>query len=125
MSWVWDVLEVFQFGLRVAIAFVVAYAAAHPLQAAVAVLAVLRQLGTTVQTGSKGVLFVWGRVAQGAGAGLSPAGAGDDGRPQDAGPLDHAGTAPAAGDIHRRPGVRSAGQHRLPGGRPEAGVDGD
>jgi regulator of protease activity HflC (stomatin/prohibitin superfamily) len=62
MSWVWDAVEVIRFVLEIAVAFVIAYASAHPLQTALAILALLRQLGTTVQTGSKGVLFVWGHV---------------------------------------------------------------
>jgi hypothetical protein len=41
---------------------VMEYAREHPLQTAIAVLAFIRLWGTTVQSGSKGVLFAFGRV---------------------------------------------------------------
>lgn len=62
MSYVVDLLEVLLVGVQLAIAFVVGYATANPVATALAALALVRQFGTTVQTGSKGVLFVWGRV---------------------------------------------------------------
>lgn len=41
---------------------IVSYAREHPVETFLALLALLRLFGTTVQTGWKGVLFVWGRA---------------------------------------------------------------
>jgi len=62
MSYLLDLLDLFLGGLQVAVAIAAAYVKSHPVAAGVAVLALLRLFGTTVETGSKGVLFVFGRV---------------------------------------------------------------
>jgi len=55
MSWaldlLWEILDV-----------ILEYARRHPLETGLAILAFVRLFGTTVQSGSKGVLFVFGRV---------------------------------------------------------------
>ncbi len=62
MSWAGDMLDVLLLALQFVVAFMIGYVSTHPLPTALALLALARQLGTTVQSGSKGVLFVWGRV---------------------------------------------------------------
>jgi hypothetical protein len=55
MSWVLDLFPaIFEAILE--------YARRHPVETALAILAFVRLFGTTVQSGSKGVLFVFGRV---------------------------------------------------------------
>jgi regulator of protease activity HflC (stomatin/prohibitin superfamily) len=62
MNYLLDLLGLLLVGLRAVAVFVVGLVEKHPLETFLAVLALLRLLGTTVQTGSKGVLFVFGRV---------------------------------------------------------------
>ena len=62
MNYLSDLLELFRAGLLTALAVAVGFVKKHPYETVLAVLALLRLLGTTVQTGSKGVLFVFGRV---------------------------------------------------------------
>lgn len=62
MSYLWDLLDLLLNGLQDAFALAAGYVRKHPVVAVFAVGALLRLLGTTVQTGSKGVLFVFGRV---------------------------------------------------------------
>jgi regulator of protease activity HflC (stomatin/prohibitin superfamily) len=61
MSYLWDMLDPLWNGLYDAFLFAVDYVRKHPT-VLFFILALLRLLGTTVQTGSKGVLFVFGRV---------------------------------------------------------------
>src|SRR5437879_5166983 len=62
MSIFWDLLDLLLSGLRTAYAIVVGYIVSNPVVVGLAVLGLLRLMGTTVQTGYKGVLFVFGRV---------------------------------------------------------------
>jgi regulator of protease activity HflC (stomatin/prohibitin superfamily) len=65
MSTLWDPWQLLQGMAQMALtmlAFVVEFAKQHPVETGLTVLALLRLFGTTVQSGYKGVLFVFGRV---------------------------------------------------------------
>jgi SPFH domain / Band 7 family len=62
MSNLSDLLELLLDGLQAGLALAISFVKAHPVQAGLMVFAMLRLFGTTVQTGYKGVLFVFGRV---------------------------------------------------------------
>ena len=62
MSYLSEALELLLSVLQAVLAYVVGYAKQHPVVTSLAVLALLRLFGITVQTGHKGVLFVFGRV---------------------------------------------------------------
>ncbi len=57
-----DLLDLLVLAVQAVVDETVAYAKEHPYRTGLIVLAVVRALGTTVQTGTKGVLFVFGRV---------------------------------------------------------------
>ena len=62
MSYLSEALELLLSVLQAVLAYVLGYAKQHPVVTSLAVLALLRLFGITVQTGHKGVLFVFGRV---------------------------------------------------------------
>jgi regulator of protease activity HflC (stomatin/prohibitin superfamily) len=70
MSHLWDLLDLVEWVLKSVLAHVVDYAKNHRVVTALAVLALLRLFGITVQSGSKGVLFVFGRVREELGPGF-------------------------------------------------------
>jgi hypothetical protein len=62
MNYLSELADLLLIVLQAILAFVVGYATQHPVLTALAVLGLLRLFGITVQTGHKGVLFVFGRV---------------------------------------------------------------
>jgi SPFH domain / Band 7 family len=62
MNYLGELLDLLLIELKAAYFLVVGYAREHPVVTGVAVLALLRLCGITVQSGHKGVLFVFGRV---------------------------------------------------------------
>jgi hypothetical protein len=72
MSFLWDLHDLLVFALKAAFAFVLGYATTNPVVFGLSVLAVVRLMGTTVQSGSKGVLFVGGRVRKQRNPGFHP-----------------------------------------------------
>jgi hypothetical protein len=62
MSYLEELLDLLLSVLQAIFAFVADYARKHPGQTVLFALALLRLFGTTVQTGYKGVLFVFGRT---------------------------------------------------------------